>query len=106
MVVEYATDKIRFNAVCPVVGRTAMFTSQPPNLGCFFPLLTKSSAYRTHLFLGKPDTPENHSPFISTSPLSRGSTPKSVANACCYLASDEAKFVTGINLEVDGGRTV
>jgi NAD(P)-dependent dehydrogenase (short-subunit alcohol dehydrogenase family) len=66
----------------------------------------KSSTYRTHLFLGKPDTPENRAPFISTIPLGRGSTPKDVANACCYLASDEAEFVTGINLEVDGGRTV
>jgi NAD(P)-dependent dehydrogenase (short-subunit alcohol dehydrogenase family) len=58
------------------------------------------------LFLGKPDTPENRAAFISTIPLGRGSTPKDVANACCYLASDEAEFVTGINLEVDGGRTV
>jgi NAD(P)-dependent dehydrogenase (short-subunit alcohol dehydrogenase family) len=66
----------------------------------------KSSAYRTHLFLGKPDTPENRAAFVSTIPLGRGSTPKDVANACCYLASDEAEFVTGINLEVDGGRTV
>jgi NAD(P)-dependent dehydrogenase (short-subunit alcohol dehydrogenase family) len=78
---------------------------QHPNLGCFL-LLTKCSVYRTHLFLGKPDTPENRAAFVSTIPLGRGSTPKDVANACCYLASDEAEFVTGINLEVDGGRTV
>ena len=72
----------------------------------FFATDKKNSAYRTHLFLGKPDTPENRAAFISTIPLGRGSTPKDVANACCYLASDEAEFVTGINLEVDGGRTV
>jgi hypothetical protein len=50
--------------------------------------------------LGKPDTPENRAPFISTIPPGHGFTPKDVANACCYLASDEAEFVTGINLEV------
>lgn len=38
--------------------------------------------------------------MVSTVPLGRGSTPKDIANACCYLASDEAEFVTGINLEV------
>jgi hypothetical protein len=61
----------------------------------FFSLLTKCSAYRTHLFLGKPDTPENRAPFISTIPPGHGFTPKDVANACCYPASDEAEFVTG-----------
>lgn len=61
---------------------------------------------RTHMFLGKPDTPENIAAFKSTIPLGRTCTPKDVANACCYLASDEAEFVTGINMEVDGGRCV
>jgi NAD(P)-dependent dehydrogenase (short-subunit alcohol dehydrogenase family) len=84
MAVEYAEDKIRFNAVCPVVGSTGM----------------------THLFLGKPDTEENRKAFQSTIPLGRTCKPEDVANACCYLASDEGEFVTGINLEVDGGRCV
>ncbi|KAL6241408.1 hypothetical protein RBB50_011672 [Rhinocladiella similis] len=84
MAVEYGPQKIRFNAVCPVVGSTGL----------------------THLFLGKPDTEENRAGFVSTVPLGRGSTPKDVANACCYLASDEAEFITGVNLEVDGGRCV
>ncbi|KIW29409.1 uncharacterized protein PV07_05225 [Cladophialophora immunda] len=84
MAVEYAPKKIRFNAVCPVVGSTGL----------------------THLFIGKPDTEENKKAFVSTIPLGRGSTPKDVANACCYLASDEAEFITGVNLEVDGGRCV
>ncbi|KAJ8991884.1 hypothetical protein HRR80_004502 [Exophiala dermatitidis] len=61
---------------------------------------------RTHLFLGKPDTEENRAGFVSTIPIGRASTPADVANACCYLASDEAEFVTGVNLEVDGGRCV
>jgi len=84
MAVEYGPQKIRFNAVCPVVGSTGM----------------------THLFLGKPDTEENRAGFVATIPLGRGSTPADVANACCYLASDEAEFITGVNLEVDGGRCV
>lgn len=37
---------------------------------------------------------------MATVPLGRGSTPADVANACCYLASDEASFITGVNLEV------
>lgn len=51
-------------------------------------------------FLGKPDTEENRAAFVATVPLGRGSTPNDVANACCYLASDEANFITGVNLEV------
>jgi len=84
MAVEYGPKKIRFNAVCPVVGSTGL----------------------THLFIGKPDTEENRKAFVSTIPLGRGSTPKDVANACSYLASDEAEFITGVNFEVDGGRCV
>ena len=61
---------------------------------------------RTHLFLGKPDTPENRAAFVSTIPLGRPSMPSDVANACCYLASEEASFITGTNIEVDGGRCV
>ncbi|KAL8335851.1 hypothetical protein RB598_009848 [Gaeumannomyces tritici] len=84
MAVEYGPKQIRFNAVSPVVGSTGM----------------------THLFLGKPDTEENRAGFVSTIPLGRASTPADVANACCYLASDEAEFITGVNIEVDGGRCV
>ncbi|KAH6889124.1 oxidoreductase [Thelonectria olida] len=84
LAVEYGPRQIRFNAVSPVVGSTGM----------------------THLFLGKADTPENREGFVSTIPLGRPSTPADVANACCYLASDEAAFITGTNIEVDGGRCV
>lgn len=63
---------------------------------------------RTHLSLGKPDTPENRAAFVSTVPLGRPSTPAEVANTCCYLASEEEKagFITEVNIEVDGGRCV
>ncbi|RYP35328.1 hypothetical protein DL767_003867 [Monosporascus sp. MG133] len=84
MAVEYGPHQIRFNSVSPVIGSTGM----------------------THLFIGKPDTPENRKAFEAVIPLGRGSTPADVANACCYLASDEAAFITGVNLEVDGGRCV
>jgi len=84
MAVELAPSKIRVNCVAPVMGATGMIEA----------------------FMGVPDTPENRARFIATIPLGRFSTPKDIANACLYLASDEAEFVTGVVLEVDGGRTV
>lgn len=55
--------------------------------------------------MGLPDTPENRAKFIATIPLGRLSEAKDIANAAIYLASDEAEFITGVILEVDGGRT-
>ncbi|KAK7953673.1 hypothetical protein PG988_014367 [Apiospora saccharicola] len=78
MAVEYGPKQIRFNSVSPVVGSTGM----------------------------QPDTEENRKGFLSVVPLGRPSTSSDVGNACCYLASDEASFITGVNLEVDGGRCV
>lgn len=43
---------------------------------------------------------------MSTVPLGRGTKPSDVANTCCFLASDEASFLTGNAVEVDGGRCV
>ena len=43
---------------------------------------------------------------MASIPLGRFSTPRDVANAALYLASDEADFITGLCLEVDGGRCV
>ena len=57
-------------------------------------------------FMGVEDTPENRSAFLATIPLGRFSTPQDIANAALYLASDEAAFITGVCLEVDGGRCV
>ena len=53
-----------------------------------------------------PDTPENRTKFIGNVPLGRLCEAEDVAAACIFLASDEAQFITGINLEVDGGRAV
>ena len=84
LAVELAPQKIRVNCVAPVMGATGLLES----------------------FMGVPDTPENRARFIATIPLGRLSEPKDIANACLYLASDEAEFITGVVLEVDGGRTV
>jgi 3-oxoacyl-[acyl-carrier protein] reductase len=84
MAVELAPKKIRVNAIAPVIGVTGLLEQ----------------------FMGVPDTPENRAKFVATIPLGRMSEPSDIANACLYLASDEAHFVTGVVLEVDGGRTI
>jgi len=84
MAVELAPDKIRVCVVNPVIGETGLLTE----------------------FMGLPDTPENRAKFIASIPLGRMSRPVDVANACVYFASDEAEFITGACLEVDGGRCV
>lgn len=43
---------------------------------------------------------------MATVPLGRGSSPKDVANSACFLCSDEADYLTGIEIPVDGGRCV
>jgi len=81
---ELAPDKIRVCALAPVMGATGLLET----------------------FMGVPDTPENRSKFIATIPFGRMSRPEDIANAALYLASDEAEFITGSILEVDGGRTI
>lgn len=83
MAVELAPDKIRVNCLCPVAGETALLAD----------------------FMGG-DTPENRARFTASVPLGRLSTPEDIANAALYLASDEANFITGVALEVDGGRCI
>jgi len=57
-------------------------------------------------FMGVEDTAENRARFLATIPLGRLSQPEDIAAAALFLASDEAAFITGIELPVDGGRTV
>jgi 3-oxoacyl-[acyl-carrier protein] reductase len=83
MAVELAPDNIRVNALCPVAGETGML----------------------HLFMGE-DTPEKRAQFEASIPLGRLSRPDDMAGAALWLASDEAAFITGVALEVDGGRCV
>ena len=84
MAAELGPDRIRVNCVNPVIGETALLEQ----------------------FMGAPDTPENRARFLATIPLGRMSKPLDIANACLFLASDEAEFITGACLEVDGGRCV
>ena len=84
LAVELAPFKIKVNCVAPVIGETGLLEA----------------------FMGTPDTPENRARFISTIPLGRLSRPADVASACVFLASDDAEFLTGVILPVDGGRTV
>jgi 3-oxoacyl-[acyl-carrier protein] reductase len=84
MAAELAPERIRVNCVNPVLGATGLMTE----------------------FMGAPDTPENRAKFMASIPMGRLSTPADVAAACVYLASDEAEFITGISIEVDGGRCI
>ena len=83
MAIELALHGIRVNAINPVAGET--------------PLLAT--------FMGE-DTPMIRSKFLSTIPLGRFSTPEDMGNAACFLCSDEASMITGVCLEVDGGRCI
>lgn len=83
MAVELAPKNIRVNCLCPVAGETGMLAS----------------------FMGE-DTPEKRALFRASIPLGRLSTPLDIANAALWLASDEAAFITGVALEVDGGRCI
>lgn len=83
MAVELADRNIRVNCLCPVAGETGMLAQ----------------------FMGE-DTPELRAKFRASIPLGRLSTPLDIANAALWLASDEAAFITGVALEVDGGRCI
>jgi 3-oxoacyl-[acyl-carrier protein] reductase len=85
MAAEFGPDRIRVNCVNPV-----------------FSPDTKLSAD----FAGGAMTEEAKQRFLATIPLGRFSTPLDVANACLYLASDEASLVSGVCVEVDGARCV
>ena len=84
MAAELGPDNIRVNAVCPVMGATGLIEQ----------------------FLGTADTPEARAKITANIPLGRMSTPEDVAQACLYLASDASAFITGVELPVDGGRTI
>ena len=83
MAVELAPSGVRVNALCPVAGETPLLAS----------------------FMGG-DTPENRARFLKTIPLGRFSTPEDMGNAALYLCSKEASMVTGVAMEVDGGRCI
>jgi 3-oxoacyl-[acyl-carrier protein] reductase len=83
MAVELAPFGVRVNAINPVAGET--------------PLLST--------FMGQ-DTPEIRAKFLASIPIGRFSTPQDIANTALFLCSDEASMITGVALEVDGGRCI
>jgi 3-oxoacyl-[acyl-carrier protein] reductase len=85
MAAEFGPDKIRVNCVNPVFSPETGLSSE---------------------FAGGTLSEEVKKRFLSTIPLGRFSTPTDVANACLYLASDEASMVSGVCIEVDGARCV
>ncbi|MEN9763774.1 MAG: 4-formylbenzenesulfonate dehydrogenase [Pseudomonadota bacterium] len=84
LALEYARHGIRVNAVNPMIGETAMLEQ----------------------FMGMPDTPQNRERFLARIPLGRFTRPNDVASAVTFLASDEADYLTGVCLDVDGGRNI
>jgi 3-oxoacyl-[acyl-carrier protein] reductase len=83
MAVELAPFGIRVVALNPVAGETPMLKT----------------------FMGE-DTPEMRAKFLATIPIGRFSTPEDLGNAACFLCSDEASMITGVAMEVDGGRCI
>lgn len=83
MAVELAPHGIRVNALNPVAGETPLLAS----------------------FMGE-DTPEMRAKFLATIPLGRFSRPEDLGNAAAFLCSDEASMITGVAMEVDGGRCI
>jgi len=81
---EYGPNQIRVNALCPLLSGTRLFPK----------------------FVGVEDTPENRKKYVSNVPMGRLSEPLDIANAALYLASDEASFVTGTSMLIDGGKAV
>lgn len=84
LALEFAKSGVRINAVNPMIGETAMLGD----------------------FMGMEDTPENRERFLMRIPLGRFTRPADVASAVTFLASDEAAYLTGICLDVDGGRNI
>ena len=83
MAAELAPDNIRVNVINPVAGETGLLAD----------------------FMGE-DTPQRRAQFVATIPLGRLSQPSDIATAAVFFASDEAAFITGACLEVDGGRCI
>jgi 3-oxoacyl-[acyl-carrier protein] reductase len=83
MAIELAPDRIRVNAVCPGPGDTPMLAT----------------------FVGG-DSDAHKAAFLTSVPLGRLCTPDDIAGMMVFLASDEASFITGAVIEVDGGRCI
>jgi 3-oxoacyl-[acyl-carrier protein] reductase len=83
LAIELAPDRIRVNAVCPGPGDTPMLAT----------------------FVGG-ESEAHRAAFLQSIPLGRLCSPGDVASTMVFLASDEASFITGAVIEVDGGRCI
>ncbi|KAI9726335.1 MAG: hypothetical protein M1828_001609 [Chrysothrix sp. TS-e1954] len=81
---EFGPDNIRVNAIAPLLSGTGLFES----------------------FVGVPYNEENVQKFVQAVPLGRLTDPLDIANAALFLASEEGKFITGTNWEIDGGKGI
>ncbi|QOF77505.1 SDR family oxidoreductase [Variovorax sp. 38R] len=84
MAVELAPDGIRVNLIAPVMAATGLLQD----------------------FMGVADTADNRARFVSTIPLGRMCDPEDVANVAVFLGSPQANFLTGVEMPVDGGRSI
>jgi len=89
LAIELAPFKIRVNCINPVAAET--------------PMLPK---FMSNQELTKEKFEEGRKRFIDTVPLGRLAQAEDVANAALYLASDEASMLTGVSLDIDGGRGI
>ena len=85
MAAELGPDNIRVNCINPVFNPDTGLSAE---------------------FAGGPVDEARRARFLATIPLGRFSTALDVANAALYLASDEAAFISGVCIEVDGARCV
>lgn len=83
MAIDHAAQNIRVNCVCPGSVDTPLLENEMNDLGGVEVQLPK---------------------FASRHPMNRIASPKEIARAVAYLTSDDASFVTGVALPVDGGR--
>ncbi|RDL35707.1 uncharacterized protein BP5553_06319 [Venustampulla echinocandica] len=81
---EFGEKQVRINSICPLLSGTGLFET----------------------FVGVPPTEENFKKFLGNVPLGRLTDPNDIGNYCVFLGSDEAKFITGTCLEIDGGRGI
>ena len=80
---EYGPDGIRVNSICPLATMTGLLPT----------------------FIGKEITPEVQK-ALGNVPLGRMGEVRDVTKAAVFLASEDAEFITGVNLDVDGGRAI
>lgn len=80
LAMDYGADGVRVNAICPGFTFTDLTEEMKENE----PLLNK---------------------FYERIPLKRAGEPEDIADAIAFIASDDARYITGVNLPVDGGLT-